>query len=76
MTLPEVSMSRKKKPPRNPRGLTRAEAEKRKLALMRHSDTDTTHHYNIGGREKPAAARKPSLPSKESLRKLDDDGED
>ena len=68
-------MSRKKKTSRNPRGLTRAEAEKRKLALMRHSDTDTTHHYNIGGREKPAA-RKPSLPSKESLRKLDDDEED
>jgi hypothetical protein len=49
-------------------------AERRKLAIMRASNTDTSNHYNLGGREKPVA-RKPSLPSAETLQKLDrDDG--
>jgi hypothetical protein len=64
-------MSPKKKPPRNPRR-SNSDTEKRKRTIMRTADTDAANHYNIGGREKPAA-RKPSLPSRESQRKLDDD---
>ena len=71
------AMSPKKKPPGNPH-LTKAEAERINRAKMRRASTIASARYDIGGvdkthRQKPKSV---TLPDAETLKRLDNDGEE